>query len=249
MSEKKKNLRKLSHRLSYVLRHGALDMGLEMTADGYVPVDSLLILQHPKFIGNQWTLQDIRDVVSDSDKQRFKLREKPASDYGQATQRTVERLTQTTTATSNMLLCIRANQGHTISFIKPELLLVRLSAEELRRIPTIVHGTYSALWPAIQISGGLSRMKRTHIHCASGLIGENGVISGMRRGCDVYIYINAEACADAGVVFYRSDNGVLLTAGIKGGILPCKYFSHVTDAGGNEILVRSKTEGSRSCLG
>ncbi|EEC47046.1 predicted protein [Phaeodactylum tricornutum CCAP 1055/1] len=225
MSEKKKNLRKLSHRLSYVLRHGALDMGLEMTADGYVPVDSLLILQHPKFIGNQWTLQDIRDVVSDSDKQRFKLREKPASDYGQATQR------------------------HTISFIKPELLLVRLSAEELRRIPTIVHGTYSALWPAIQISGGLSRMKRTHIHCASGLIGENGVISGMRRGCDVYIYINAEACADAGVVFYRSDNGVLLTAGIKGGILPCKYFSHVTDAGGNEILVRSKTEGSRSCLG
>lgn len=37
---------------------------------------------------------------------------------------------------------------------------------------------------------GLSKMNRNHIHMAHGLPGENGVISGMRQRCDLYIHID-----------------------------------------------------------
>lgn len=40
-----------------------------------------------------------------------------------------------------------------------------------------VHGSYFRNWGSIQ-QQGLSRMKRTHIHLAPGLPGEDGVISG-----------------------------------------------------------------------
>lgn len=43
-----------------------------------------------------------------------------------------------------------------------------------------VHGSYLRNWRSIQ-QQGLSRMKRTHIHLASGLPGEDGVISGKIR--------------------------------------------------------------------
>lgn len=43
-----------------------------------------------------------------------------------------------------------------------------------------VHGSYLSKWSSIQVQG-LSRMKRTHIHLASGLPGEDGVISGERQ--------------------------------------------------------------------
>ena len=35
-------------------------------------------------------------------------------------------------------------------------------------------------------------MNRNHIHFASGLLGENGVISGMRSSCEICIYIDLE---------------------------------------------------------
>lgn len=37
---------------------------------------------------------------------------------------------------------------------------------------------------------GLSKMNRNHIHMAHGLPGEDGVISGMRQRCDLYIHID-----------------------------------------------------------
>lgn len=37
---------------------------------------------------------------------------------------------------------------------------------------------------------GLSKMNRNHIHMAHGLLGEDGVISGMRQRCDLYIHID-----------------------------------------------------------
>ena len=38
-----------------------------------------------------------------------------------------------------------------------------------------------------------SKMNRNHIHCAPGEPGEDGVISGMRRTCQVYVYIDLQA--------------------------------------------------------
>jgi 2'-phosphotransferase len=217
--------RKLSHHLSWALRHAAPELHLTMTPDGYVPVQEILQHSHAKFQGV--AIEHIRQIVETSDKQRFKLEERPARDY----------YPDSKDDASAMILCIRANQGHTIKTIDANLLLTKLSREELQEIPVIVHGTYKDPYETCIVSQGLKRMQRTHIHFASGLPQEDGVISGMRKSCQIYIYINAAKCAADDVPFYKSDNGVLLTAGVEEkGTLPPEYVSHVTDSSGNILL-------------
>ena len=121
-----------------------------------------------------------------------------------------------------------------LSIIDPNLLLNQLSSQELESLSCIVHGTYDEPWKLIATQG-LKKMNRTHIHFALGLPESGNVISGMRQTCTVYVYISGKKCAEDGIEFFKSDNGVILTAGIDG-ILPCKYFSYVTDSGGNIIL-------------
>ena len=215
--------RRISHALSWVLRHKALELGLPVSKDGYVPIDSLLKHSHPRLQG--LTLEQIQNVVKTNDKQRFKLEEKTAGDFSGAALQLEE-----------PFLCIRANQGHSVHGIDSHALLQPISPEELATIPTIIHGTYSGPWEAIQ-KMGLSKMGRHHIHFASGLLGEDGVISGMRKSCDVYIYVDPVKCAKDHINFFRSDNGVLLSAGVNDeGILPMTYVSHVTDNKGNILL-------------
>ena len=114
---------------------------------------------------------------------------------------------------------IRANQGHSIDIVNSEQLLTKIN--DPSAIPICVHGTYFKAWKSIKTSG-LNRMKRNHIHMASGMPGEDGVISGMRSNCEIIIYIDIEnAINDGGLDFYKSSNNVILT---KGPILP-RYFS------------------------
>lgn len=47
---------------------------------------------------------------------------------------------------------------------------------------------------------GLSRMARTHIHFAPGEPGADSVISGMRRSCQVVIYINIDKAIQGNLV-------------------------------------------------
>ncbi|XP_055015122.1 tRNA 2'-phosphotransferase 1 isoform X2 [Boleophthalmus pectinirostris] len=159
----------LSKSLSYVLRHGAYQMGFQMSKDGFLYVEDLLA--HPQF--RSWCLDDVKRVVESNDKQRFKLQ--PHADNGR--------------------LQIRANQGHSLQVKDLELKPVLAGSPDCP--PEAVHGSFLRNWTAIQ-QHGLSRMKRTHIHLAPGLPGEEGVIS---------------------------DNGVLLTPGDTEGKLLPKYFS------------------------
>jgi 2'-phosphotransferase len=186
--------------LSKVLRHEALKMGLKMGSDGRVSVDELL--RHQKF--RRFTLTNIRDVVDGNDKKRFELSD---SDDG--------------------TLMIRASQGHTIdSIADSELLTEILDASE---VPVCIHGTYKAFLPLI-LENGLNKMKRNHIHMAVGLPGADEVISGMRKSCQVILYINVAAAMAAGVKFYRSSNGVILTAGVDGsGVLPAEFIQEVVE--------------------
>jgi 2'-phosphotransferase len=226
-SSKTKNLKSLSHKLSLGLRHKASELGWPMTPDGYVPVDQ--VLQHSLFRG--YTLKDIETVVETNDKQRFHLCHRPRSTYDASSSEEVV----------DTILCIRANQGHSLPFIDADLLLQRLSAEDLlQRVPMMVHGTYWDAWQTIQASGCLSKMTRNHIHFAPGLPQDDGVISGMRRSCEVYIYIDIAKCVRDQVPIYQSTNGVLLSDGFGGsGILQMEYFSHVTDRAGNILLKNS----------
>ena len=81
---------------------------------------------------------------------------------------------------------IRANQGHSIkTTIDQEQLLERVKDP----ITNVIHGTNIKSWETIKHQG-LSRMNRLHIHCAIGLPGDSGVVSGMRATSQVHIYIN-----------------------------------------------------------
>jgi 2'-phosphotransferase len=109
--------------------------------------------------------------------------------------------------------------------------------------PTIVHGTNNKAWALIaRDPNGLSRMNRNHIHFATGLLGEEGVISGMRHNCAVLIYIDLEKALGAGVKFFKSENGVVLTEGLNDeGYLPKEYFSKVVTTKG-EVLWPPKSD-------
>ncbi|KAG7358481.1 phosphotransferase KptA/Tpt1 domain containing protein [Nitzschia inconspicua] len=223
---------KLSRALSWALRHNAQTIGLTIREDGYVPVQEILDCRHSKIANTKPTLEAIQEVVNGNDKQRFKLDYQPRHLFYPC-----EKEDSTTNANdndNNMILCIRANQGHSMSFINPDLLLRQLSPDELRSLPCIVHGTYVDAWNAIQ-KQGLSKMNRTHIHFAAGLPDHAHVISGMRKSATVYIYVDAAKCADDGITFYQSDNGVLLSEGIDG-MLPTMYFSRVIEAATGQLL-------------
>ena len=70
-------------------------------------------------------------------------------------------------------------------------------------------------------------MTRNHIHFAKGLPGDGKVISGMRKTCDIFIYVNVEKCLKSGIPFFESSNGVLLSPGNDKGMIPLSMFDKV----------------------
>ncbi|XP_036404532.1 tRNA 2'-phosphotransferase 1 [Megalops cyprinoides] len=187
---------RLSKSLSFALRHGAAQMGLNMSSDGFLFVEDLL--SHPQF--RSFSLEDVERVVATNDKQRFKLRPDPEDGR----------------------LQIRANQGHSVQVADLELRV--LKHEDPDCPAEAVHGSYLQHWPFIR-SQGLRRMNRTHIHLAPGLPGEGGVISGMRRNCDLAVYVDVHKALSDGISFFWSENRVLLTPGDSEGLLAPRYFT------------------------
>lgn len=94
---------------------------------------------------DHYTIDDIKRIVENNNKQRFTLN------------------------TINGIIEIKANQGHSISKIN-ELSLRVIDNPKF----DIVHGTYFKYWITIKTEG-LSRMKRNHIHFAKGLNFTNGL--------------------------------------------------------------------------
>lgn len=200
---------RLSKTLSYILRHGALKEHLQIRSDGCIRLDELL--QRPKLKG--FTREDIYRVVAENEKQRFALVEEKEAD-------------------GTPVVFIRANQGHTLKQVEqPDLTPVESASE----LPIAVHGTYQKFWESIAL-GGLKPMQRRHIHLAKGLIGEEGVVSGMRATCDVFIYLDVEKCFQDNIKFFISSNGVILTEGLPDSkSVPIGYFKKVIDKNGNLI--------------
>ena len=194
-----------SKSLSFLLRHGGPKEGIPIGADGYAPLAA--VLGHRTL--QNVTVDDVRRVVANNEKQRFALDESDPTN-----------------------IRIRATQGHTIKTLDSDLLHKPVErAYALAQLETVVHGTNRAAWDRIRSSGGLKPMSRVHIHLAKGLLGEAGVISGMRATADTFIYINMISAIDDGIPFFESSNGVILTPGADG-LLSLKYFSRVTDASG-----------------
>ena len=194
---------RISKRMSAILRHNVEKNGLSgcLRPDGYVPLARLLKVGGFEGV----TEAKIDEVVRECTKQRFSIIEEDGVKY------------------------IRANQGHSISSgLDDEAMLERLDPQS---VPIAIHGTDRAAWHKIVESGGLSRMGRRHIHLATGLPGDDGVISGMRRSSQVHVFVSVVQAAEAGVVFYRSENGVILTAGVgDSGVLPLRFIARAVDS-------------------
>ena len=178
-----RRLVQLSKAMSWLLRHGAADAGVNMDPEGYVLWDEMCGLK--QFKG--FSVEDVLLVVEHNSKKRFE-----------------------TTGGAGAGLRIRASQGHSKKVadqINQHKLLTRLAPEQAPAV--CIHGTYSSVWPQIQAEG-LKTMGRQHIHLTDTLSKQEGqqAVSGFRSNCDILIYVDvARAMAD-GLVFYRSANGI-----------------------------------------
>lgn len=123
---------------------------------------------------------------------------------------------------------IRAVQGHTVEV---DVGLIPLTLATLPEV--IVHGTYQQAWDQIKTSG-LNKMKRQHIHMASGLPKDSGVISGMRTSSQVYIYIDGTQLLKDSIPLFIAKNGAILSPGMDG-VIESRYFTRVTDSQGNNL--------------
>ncbi|CAK8692444.1 tRNA 2'-phosphotransferase 1-like [Clavelina lepadiformis] len=144
------------------------------------------------------SLQDIQRIVNSDNKKRYELKHVDSK------------------------WMIKATQGHTVK-------VTGLGLTEItdpNKYKVVAHGTYSRNWSNIQ-KYGLSRMRRTHIHFAIGLHGDQGVISGMPHSCDVVIYIDLPLALQGGIKFYESSNKVILSEGDSDGLIYPKYFKKV----------------------
>jgi 2'-phosphotransferase len=204
------------------------------------------------------TLDEVRTIVAENDKQRFSLipiTEAPPTDVATKNVPTSDAATiefeSDSDDPSNYL--IRANQGHSIKVAEDGLLdPITLESDDLPE--TVVHGTTTRAWPLIVRSGGLKTMTRTHVHFASGLpegfknledgIEDNKerhrepVISGMRNTSSVLIYLDIRKALTAGLKFWRSKNEVILSSGGEAGIIPLEFFERVEDRKKGSIIMR-----------
>ncbi|KAH9857272.1 KptA family-domain-containing protein [Lenzites betulinus] len=210
-----------SKTLSWILRHGSQSEGLTMRPDGYVRVNDLL--QRPKM--RELSLASLQEIVKSDAKGRYSLVLEADPNGG------------------DEAWWIRANQGHSMKSVVLDYEPIKSVAD----IPTgvAVHGTNKRAWESIK-DQGLSKMTRNHIHLAQGVTG-SGVISGMRNSSQIFIYVDVQKAIDAGIKFYISANGVVLTDGDEQGFLSTQFFSRVETSGGDGNVLPS-WDGPRSSL-
>eukprot|EP01084_Bolivina_argentea_P227926 385034_1 len=111
------DLTKVSKTLSWILRHGANKINLNIGNDGFINVNQLLNTQIMKSYNIQF--DDIVSIVKNDTKGRYLMKE------------------------TNNKWKIRANQGHSMKFIDSDRLLIKLSNEDLKYFgDKICHGTY-----------------------------------------------------------------------------------------------------------
>ncbi|XP_028314538.1 tRNA 2'-phosphotransferase 1 isoform X2 [Gouania willdenowi] len=115
----------LSKALSFALRHGADQMGLHLSTDGFLFVEELLA--HPQF--RSYSQEDVERVTATNNKQRFKIRSHPEDGR----------------------LQIRANQGHSVQVLDLELRAVVAGSPDCPS--EAVHGSYLRHWSSIQQRG------------------------------------------------------------------------------------------------
>ena len=241
----------VSKKLSWLLRHGAESEGLQLGEGGFINVQD--VLNNRKLRSLKATFEEVRQIVRENDKQRFTMvpvetSAEEAEDAGDEGVGVANGTGQLEVPSENPKdWKIRANQGHSLK-VESEGLLKALDGESMPE--TAVHGTTHGAWVQIVAAGGLKPMGRNHVHFASGLptgfksVSEQGedqvaapVISGMRKSSTVLVFLDTRKAVEAGLKFWRSDNGVILTEGNQEEVVPVEFFRRVEDRTGEGVLM------------
>ena len=167
------SMTKLSVYLSWLLRHQPEAIGLAMDAHGWVSVAELL--EKINGAGRYRITKTILDeIVRTDNKGRFRFSEDGTK--------------------------IKACQGHSISWVEPELTLGQPPEY-------LYHGTTEESWQKIRESGHISKMGRHAVHMQSE---EAKSWQSAKRWhkTPVVLKIHAAAMYADGIVFGVSDNGV-----------------------------------------
>jgi RNA:NAD 2'-phosphotransferase (TPT1/KptA family) len=178
---------KESRLLIKLLRHQLVDIGLIPNAEGYVPLFNLLSRYE---LLKSLTIDNIKEIVETSDKDRFSIKEVDG------------------------VWMIRANQGHSKK-VGDKIESNKAMTIIKEPISGVFHGTYKELYDVIS-RDGLKPMRRKHIHIAKSLEAK----SGKRKDCSMLVYVDMDMAMKDGIIFYESQNGVILTEGL---LLP-KYL-------------------------
>ncbi|KAH8740102.1 hypothetical protein FG386_001763 [Cryptosporidium ryanae] len=220
---KKSNI-KNSKKLTWILRHGDPNAtGVKIRTDGFALVEDVL----EKF--DNLSLKELINIVDNDEKSRFKL----VNEDGK--------------------LFIRANQGHSLSFIESEKLLSKVDSKSLKKMKEkiVMHGTKLSKWENIK-NTGLSKMSRSHIHFFSAsnfkIVNKHQrykdidlnmkldqVINklcdykfqaGIRPSSNVVIFIDITNpnFSKNGIEFFVSSNGVILSSGNDKGVIDSSMF-------------------------
>jgi len=181
--------RRLSRKLTKLLRHDAANVGLAVRADGFVSVGAIqarLAAEGIDMDDNQ-----LRRIVFADAKERYALH---VDDGGEN--------------------WVRANQGHTMTCVKLEAVSTRLPPGPDTPFKRSYHGTSQAAWASIRTTG-LSRMNRNAIQMAIGRPGDPSVkvTSGMRADCECVLEIDLVAAMEEGIEFFLSANQVIVCEG------------------------------------
>lgn len=184
----------ISKFISLILRHKPEAIGITLETQGWADVKELMIGMQKQ--GKYVELSDLEYVVVNDSKAK---NGKPGR-YSFNADKTK----------------IRANQGHSIKGI--DLGLKPLIGRE---IPNwLYHGTNSRFVEAI-LADGLKPMGRHHVHLSDDMETANNVGSRrLKKDTETHIFkISTVEATNAGVVFYKSENGVYLADSVPAWLL------------------------------
>ena len=194
-------MKAISKALALILRHKAESFNIAVRPDAFCELNEVLNCFKMRKLGA--TRAIVEQAVRTNAKRRFEIRD--------ICGRTM----------------IRALQGHSMKRVRDEDLLRKMElTDELPQ--KCVHGTYQKYWRSIEdngllVGGTALKGERNHIHFAPYDYDDKEVILGMRKDCDVAIYLDLRKALAAGIPFYMSENLVILTTGVEGK-LSCEFF-------------------------
>lgn len=241
----------VSKKLSWLLRHGATSENLVLDAGGYANLAD--VLANNKLRGMKATFAEVREIVEGNDKQRFALKLK--EDGGDET------------SANPRDWMIRANQGHSVKTVESEGLLEPITTENLpemvvhgtsRAAWTLIvadgglkpmgrnHIHFAAGLPAtfkplnnsFATPATESHPSEPNDTTTDPTKAQPPVISGMRTTSTILIYLSLPSALSAGIKFWRSANGVILSEGGANGKVGIEFFERVEDRTGEGVLVQ-----------